>query len=202
MYQRLFPYTFSFRFFSWDTCFSLNQRRPLWCFGSGKYFFLRHSCKVETPIPVRSAAWAKEIGAPGGFGRLRSPRLYRLLDSNACCRYSGFSAYNFLRFSESRCLLCSYQLRKVDFFFRISATAEAPRNNSSLMSNRGNSDTHGFSLRAFYADQKLCSEDCNSIAGVDTLHAESITGEEDQRCFAPFCMIPFDPSNLYLYLMA
>jgi hypothetical protein len=129
IFQGRFPYFLknSFRFFSRSTCFSVNQRPRLWCFGSGKYFFPRHSCRVEMLIPTRSAACAKEIGASAGVGRVRSPRLYLLLASNPRCRYSGSSAYRFLRFSESRCLFFSYQLRKPDsFFFGISAILKVP----------------------------------------------------------------------------
>jgi len=55
----------------------------LYRFGSGKYFRLRHSRKVETPIPSRAAACAKEIasGGPGGVGGGCSPLLRRLLAS-------------------------------------------------------------------------------------------------------------------------
>src|SRR5438477_10398599 len=131
MFQGRFPYTLknSFRLLSWSTCFSLNQRARLWRFGSGKYFFVRHSRRVETLIPIRSAACKKEIWASGGFGGVGSLRLRLLLASNACCRYSGFSPYSFLRFSERRCLFFSYQLRKSDsFFFRIRAMITSLRN--------------------------------------------------------------------------
>jgi len=108
---------------------SVNQRRPLWCFGSGKCFFRRHSCRVETLIPVRSAASPKEIGASsGGAVGVCSPCLRLLLASNARSRYAGSSAYRFLRFSDSRSLFFAYQPRNGDSCFcRISATLDALR---------------------------------------------------------------------------
>jgi hypothetical protein len=117
MYQRLLPHTLAFKSLSRSICCSRNQRRPLWCFGSGNNFFLRQSCKVEPLTPVRSAAWANEIGASsGGVVTVSSPRLCLRLASSARCRYSELFAYSFLRFSESRCLFFACQRLKLDSF--------------------------------------------------------------------------------------